>query len=54
MADGFNVGVMVDVGFFVGDATIVAVSVVVELGAQDAKAIINNVDKKIILRKLIS
>ncbi len=54
MTDGFNAGVIVDVGFFVGDVAIVALSVAVELGVQDDKAIINSDDKKIILRKLIS
>jgi hypothetical protein len=54
VAEGVNVGALVDVGLSFGDATIVAVSVVVELGAQNASVIINNDDKKIILRKLIS
>jgi hypothetical protein len=49
VTDGFNVEVIV-----VGEAEIIAVGVVAELGAQDAKATINSHDKKTILCKSIS
>jgi hypothetical protein len=41
-------------GLNIGDVETVATCVVAELGAQDAKTIINSDDKKIVLRKFIS
>jgi hypothetical protein len=51
---GFCVKVIVGTGVSVGRTATIAVGVTVALGAQDASAIINNEDKKIVLRNLIS
>jgi len=45
---------MVEDGFIFVETAVVAVDVLTELGAQDAKVINNSDDKKIVLRKLIS